>query len=926
MRTKSAQLAALLANPSHQVRFRVNVADINEDLLDLDGDGPINPLLNVEINEDVDSHRTATVTLQRQQGLWSYAPLMLTSANPLLVFGDSRIAIGRRIQIFCGVVPADTDDWATFAGEDQLIFDGYIDRISWPHDEMQLTCTDFSARLRDTFIEEERVYGMCQGVNADRGAYVWRSESDAHVFQVGDLVVPSKMKANGHFYKVTAATSPQLVAEPTWPTGTGATVVSGGVTFTEAGATSAAGTAVETIIQQICADNGVSVALYTPVSPSWLITPYLQQRQTLLEAIEVFSQQIGWDLRYEYYAGMGGYVLTLKAPDRASTTSVLTIAEDAEWDCTELGQEIWAVRNAIRVVYGDATGRDPSGARTRIKVDVTDPGSIALYGRRFMEIAESNSSNIDSLAEAQTMANAALADLKNPDLAMNVILGVDPCIMLGDLITVPADGLRFDSDQKLAVQGINITGNNEGAKMRLTLRGKPVSQRLGWLAIDANKQDELAHRLTVADLLSPSNAIVSVVSGGRVLVGGDSYDNRNLVEQYEIHVSATPGFTPSSSTMKASGAGRKFDVVDLVPGKTYYSQIVPFTFNAQQKVRGSPSAEQSFVAGRTKAGHYDSASTQSHLPLNGNFEHATDDLTTAPPDHWQVVTRPSEATEVWGSAGSVYYGEDFTTKGRYVELRAHASKRGNIMSSPFEVRRGQRAVNLYLSIMRTGSSAAFGKDLILDIQGFADAAMANQIINYSITLSGDSAGPYPSLNTWYDVAIDVTNTTGALGSSVNFIRIGLRRGTTGDSSFAWRIGDVYLQEADFKNIRADSALITQPDWLVVGAGGFAPAFSSGWGNYGAGFQSAAFMKDSLGFVHVRGLVKKSSTATASAADPFFVLPSGYRPAARMGFTSVANQQITRVDIDTSGNVFADSPAAANWWNFVFLDGIHFDTR
>lgn len=53
-----------------------------------------------------------------------------------------------------------------------------------------------------------------------------------------------------------------------------------------------------------------------------------------------------------------------------------------------------------------------------------------------------------------------------------------------------------------------------------------------------------------------------------------------------------------------------------------------------------------------------------------------------------------------------------------------------------------------------------------------------------------------------------------------------------------------------------------------------PTFQNGWINYGSSFETAGYMKDELGFVHLKGMVKNG---TAGAA--IFTLPVGYRPAA-----------------------------------------------
>jgi hypothetical protein len=53
-----------------------------------------------------------------------------------------------------------------------------------------------------------------------------------------------------------------------------------------------------------------------------------------------------------------------------------------------------------------------------------------------------------------------------------------------------------------------------------------------------------------------------------------------------------------------------------------------------------------------------------------------------------------------------------------------------------------------------------------------------------------------------------------------------------------------------------------------------PPFQNTWSNYGAGTATAAFYKDGLGIVHLRGTLSTSADATVA-----FTLPPGYRPSA-----------------------------------------------
>ncbi|HEX6904127.1 MAG TPA: hypothetical protein VF789_30735 [Thermoanaerobaculia bacterium] len=93
----------------------------------------------------------------------------------------------------------------------------------------------------------------------------------------------------------------------------------------------------------------------------------------------------------------------------------------------------------------------------------------------------------------------------------------------------------------------------------------------------------------------------------------------------------------------------------------------------------------------------------------------------------------------------------------------------------------------------------------------------------------------------------------------------------------------------------------------------AATFQNGWRNYGGPFNNAAYMKDSLGFVHLRGLVK-------DGGGTIFTLPEGYRPA-RQELFGVATRENTigRIDVLVDGQV---SMTAGNK-DWISLDGITF---
>ncbi|MDP2275279.1 MAG: hypothetical protein Q8K32_31325 [Archangium sp.] len=839
MRTKSAQAVAVLANPSHSARALVTVYSSAGVAGPTWGTGPAegqsDPVLDVEVSQDVDSFRTARVTLQRQQGLYSLAPLVITG-NPL--YGaEAPVFAGRRIVIEAELQLPDISN--TPAGLREVIFDGYIDELAWPTDELLLVCTDKSAKLRDTWIERERVYCLAQGINAVKGAYVWRYDLPALV--LNDLVVPSKDRSNGHFYKVTAVVGPQLAAEPAWPTGTGAVVVSGGVTFTEVGLTSGTtGLALETLIQQVLNDNGLGslVTLQTPVSPGWQVKPYLQQRESVMEAITAMVNQLGWWARFEWNAGLGRYELTLAQPDRTSATVHKVLDQAEEGDCDELGLAVWDIRNVVRVIYGDSSSRDPTGAPTRITREVSDAASIAKYGRRFMEIAEDDASNIDTAAEADRMANAALADLKEPLIGTAYSFPCDFYLELGDRITLPADNLRFTTAQTLATGSLSHRFGVGGASTSVTLRGQPAARQNGWLDLEGRVKPADVHQVSQLNSTGSTLTAANVVGGQQFTVKDTGGKTKQALGQgYELHLSSTPGTSPSASTMKASGDGDSFVVSDLVPGKTYYWKVVPRSKNTDRIVRGEPSLEQTFVAGRANAGHYNSLVSQGHFPLNGNFEHASDDLALAPFDHWTVVSALT-----WGAAGGLFWGND-AVYGNYLDFRQSTGDY-LIRSSAFPVRRMGGHFNIYMSVRPNGTVTA-SRRLIVYIRFYRKSDLSDSPILFTHFVPHTVAAS----GVWANYVIP-SDFIGALPFDVNFCTITFGKEDITSAAYGWFVGDIFFSEAQQEDLWATTR-------------GFIPTL------YGASVSDTPAIAN---VTHIRATRATAQTIN-SGVDTIFVFPT-----------------------------------------------------
>lgn len=100
-----------------------------------------------------------------------------------------------------------------------------------------------------------------------------------------------------------------------------------------------------------------------------------------------------------------------------------------------------------------------------------------------------------------------------------------------------------------------------------------------------------------------------------------------------------------------------------------------------------------------------------------------------------------------------------------------------------------------------------------------------------------------------------------------------------------------------------------------------PTLQNSWVAYDvASYPTAQYYKDSLGIVHLRGLIKSGGTTSI-----IFTLPSGYRPEFGQSHFPVATNSVTgviRVERST-GNVVGSGGISATWLD---LAGINFPAR
>ena len=93
-----------------------------------------------------------------------------------------------------------------------------------------------------------------------------------------------------------------------------------------------------------------------------------------------------------------------------------------------------------------------------------------------------------------------------------------------------------------------------------------------------------------------------------------------------------------------------------------------------------------------------------------------------------------------------------------------------------------------------------------------------------------------------------------------------------------------------------------------------PVLENGWVNFGSGYAEAKYMKDNLGFVHLRGMVKSGTNYVN-----IFTLPIGFRPSAILNFLVPSNAVAQFLRVYPNGTIVPVS--ATNEW--IDLSGISF---
>lgn len=728
--------SGLTGSPAYHMR--VQVKDSGGTWRDLTTYPGVDMVESAEWGESTDDPgASATITLLREQDAVSLAPLM--QASPLNVAFtpggsyNALVFVGRQVRIDVAIVAADmqpvSSDWNTF-------FHGYIDRIEPAGDgRMTLECRDLMAAVIDAYIEEDRVYGLGRDGSTRCGCRVWEPSRN---YVAGEYVVPSDGKSDAapYIYKATSVSGSGIssVGEPSWPTVLTNTVTDNAganqIVWTCTVAVSNSGETIEDIIQAMLNNNMSSPPTLSQLDGpmSWTLGWFKQARQGLNQALRTLVNQAGWDIRYRWDSGSAAFVLSTKKFTRSGASVNYTFGPTDYTEVRAATIDNSTIRNVVRIIYSDASDLDANKTPRRYSYTASDSSSITKYGRRFMEVSESSTSAIDSQAEAITLANAIRDDLKEPTMELGVELALGfPFVEVGDTYRFSSNGRHFDTTQTLAVWSYRHRAANGALSTSLTCRGSPglgpelwggLDGRIGTKHSLTHKQGTTGFKMTASPTVGGARISINTSDA----VSGGTGNPLAFPSEYEVHISTSPGFTPSASTLKSVMQGSSVEVGELIPGTTYYYKAVQRIRNAGRMTLGLPSTENSFVAGQGKARHLQTEVEWGRLPLNGGFETSVDGTSA---DHWTATSGSWGDTFIWETSSSSVTGtkrlklvnannQNYELLSSYIEVESERDYRVSLMAQ-YASTANTNGWNLYVeSYNNTKTWVSTSSALVLD--------------------------------------------------------------------------------------------------------------------------------------------------------------------------------------------------------------------
>jgi len=541
------------------LRVKVSVDDGTGTFRDLDDLFGSDWIVRVSLSESIDQPvSSADIELSRAKGQISLASLRDDSlANKLTGSTSPLIQIGRRVKIYISMSPEGIDPQVH-----TMVFHGFIDEVDFGSDPISIQCRDLGGLAQDRFMEIEQVYGYTGLGPMDIWAPAWTHDVT--------YAIPST--PNGYYY-LASGYGTSGASEPTWPTTVGATVSDNGILWTCVGSTGgSSGDYWLTVLFKMEKEWGLYDELNwldpPPAPPSWWIHSYRQERVPVLDAMRNIAIQVGWDVRMRWSQDWLDYIMTAWQPERAKTVSDFVFGTSDYLDVRSLKLAIQGIRNVVQVIFSDSLALAANGVDAlRRTVRVEDGASISKYGRRFCEIAEASTSQVDLETTATLEANAVLSDLSEPTAEQEIECQYLWAVELGDLYEFEPNGVHYSASQKLAVVAFRHELSSGFGRTTITCRGKPSGGHLAWHRRIAHPGVSPAHHGSAPE--SPVSVSISNYSG-RSTVSFVPPSKR--WSDAELYVSASIGFVPGPSNLESRGRITTFTVSRSAG--TYYGRII----------------------------------------------------------------------------------------------------------------------------------------------------------------------------------------------------------------------------------------------------------------------------------------------------------------------------------------------------------------
>lgn len=588
MRTISAAETAILGLDKRSSWVRVRIDDGTATFTDFTTLEGRDWVKQVTVDDSIDSRgQTARVDLWREVYDLSIAPGVASDLNT----PNQLIDVGRRIDVEFQL--RSQDDTPSAAGW-EILFSGYIDVIDWGSNKsaVKLQCRDLGAVLRDRWIEQQTIY-------PDPNVYPAGRPLEGLIQDILDDWVTSPDTAPTLY----TPSAPGLVVTPAYIQDK---------------------MSVENAIERLAGDtigwdvrykwdNGTNAYRLTLFEPDRTQTTpdhtFDQDQYFDLASVEANRQNVRNVVRVNYDSG-GTAAADITNLARASNLATVTTSAahgylpgqqvqinaftgPASVDVYDNNEAVVLAASTTTTFTYENVGLDQgSTASTGIvfakrinSVEVEDSASVTKYGRRFMSITEASTSQIDTAAEAETLANAILDDLKEPDVPISAELPLFPFVQLGDLYRFSANGRHFDQDQDGAVLSWRHVYTPKRSRTTLKVTGKPRARVKRWL-----KLQEIPGLTPFVDQkppAKPENLTCVGTRGGAEL----TYDTPTELDwaatflyidgPYDI---TTPPTNPSDfnidgTTPAQIGRTDRFVLTDLDPDKRYLFKVVVFDLN-----------------------------------------------------------------------------------------------------------------------------------------------------------------------------------------------------------------------------------------------------------------------------------------------------------------------------------------------------------